>query len=253
MQVEEYQRLFELEDRYWWFVSRRRLALRLLKRAEVRRGQILDAACGTGAVTEQLAGVAKTVGVDISDHAFRFIKERTGKANWGRVELVKGDVQALPLQSDLFDAAVSLDTLEHVPDDRAAAAELFRALKPGGRLVVNVPAFRWLYGPHDVALMHHRRYTKAELRELLEGAGFRVELLSYSVFLLFPVVLAVRLLERRRGGGRISLPNVPVWMNRLLIKIMDYEGWLMTKVSLPFGSSVVAVAVKPGSSGPERA
>ncbi|MFW5696980.1 MAG: class I SAM-dependent methyltransferase [Fimbriimonadaceae bacterium] len=247
MQVEEYQRLFELEDNYWWFVSRRRLALRLLKRAGISEGLILDAACGTGAVTEQLADLGKTVGVDISDHAFKFIQERADRGALGQVSLVKGDVQNLPLRGDQFEAAVSLDTLEHVQNDGAGAAELFRTLKPGGRLVVNVPAFRWLFGPHDVALMHHRRYTKAELRRLLEGAGFKVELLSYSVYLLFPVVLAVRLLERRRGGGRISLPNVPGWLNRWLIYIMDYEGWLMTKVSLPFGSSVVAVAVKPES------
>jgi hypothetical protein len=118
-------------------------------------------------------------------------------------------------------------------------------LKPGGVLVLNVPAFRWLWGPHDVALMHQRRYTKGEVRALLEGAGLTVEKLSYSVFLLFPIVVLLRLLDKfKRGPAKVSLPKVSGASNRFLVKLQDMEARWIAASSLPWGSSVVAVARK---------
>lgn len=242
MQAEEYARLFEHEDRYWWFVGRRRLALALLEQAlHGEAGRVLDLGCGTGVVLSELSRKHCAVGLDRSALALEFCGKR------GLRSLVLGDGERLPFDSGAFDAIVALDILEHIPDDLAAFAEAYRVLAPGGVLVLSVPAFRWLWGPHDVALMHQRRYTKAEVEERLRVAGFAVEKLSYSVFALFPAVVMVRLRDKlRRGPARVSLPPVSDWFNRFLVGLQGREAQWTLRRPLPWGSSVVAVGRKPG-------
>ena len=203
--------MYEAEDRYWWFVSRRRLALRMLP-PEREGERWLDLGCGTGAGLAAFSGRAEVTGLDFSPEALGLARER------GDFRLVQGDAQSLPFADGAFDAVVTLDMMEHVPDDAAVAREVFRCLAPGGRLLVNVPAFPWLWGPHDVALMHHRRYRRDDLRRVLEGAGFTVERISYSMFALFPLVAAQRL-GARLGPGRpvVTMPRVPDAVNRALI------------------------------------
>lgn len=239
MQTEEYARMRSLEDHYWWFVSRRRLALRLAERFAPEAERTLDVGCGSGAVLAELSERGSAVGLDLSPLALKFSAER------GLHHLVRGDAERLPFRSEVFDRVVSLDTVEHVLGDQRALCEIARVLRPRGVVVLNVPAFRWLWGPHDVALMHQRRYTRAGVRELLTRAGFRIELLSFSVFFLFPIVVLVRILERRRRGpARVSLPAVPRWLNSLLVGLMALEARLLSRVPLPWGSSIVAVARK---------
>ena len=239
MQKAEYARMRDLEDHYWWFVSRRRLALSMLKRFSAP-GPALDVGCGTGAVLSELQKSGEAVGVDLSGTALEYAAER------GLANLVKADAQALPFATGAFQSIVSLDTLEHVPDDKAAAREIARVLRPGGVAVINVPAFRWLWGPHDVALMHCRRYTRKELVQLLEGAGLRIEKASYGVFFLFPVVLVIRLADRLgRRKPEVVLPPVPDWFNRVLTSLMSLEERAIPSLGLPWGSSVVAIARKP--------
>jgi SAM-dependent methyltransferase len=240
MQTEEYDRLRAAEDTYWWFVSRRALAFRLLRMHAAGRRPVLDAGCGTGAFLAML-GDAEAVGLDSSPLALAYTVGR------GVARAVLGDAQRLPFRPGAFGAAVSLDTLEHLPDDRAAVRELLRCLEPGGVLVANVPAYRWLWGPHDVALHHCRRYTRGQVRRLLHEAGFEVVLCNYSVFFLFPLVVVTRVADRfRRGEPSVRLPRVPGWANRFLVGLMAAESWLLCRVPLPWGSSVVAVARKPG-------
>ncbi len=239
MQTEEYARLYHMEDRYWWFVARRRLALRLLDRVAPRGAKALDLGCGAGAVLKALRERGPTIGLDLSDVALSYCRHR------GLDDLVRADARHLPFHDGSFDVVVTLDTVEHIPDDLGALREAARVLKPGGLLVMNVPAFRWLWGPHDVALMHRRRYTRPQVRKLLEEAGFRPERLTYSVFLLFPALVAVRVVEKlKRGPAEASLPPVPAWMNRALVQLMDFEANLIERWALPWGSSVVAVARK---------
>lgn len=240
MQAEEYHRLFACEDRYWWFVARRRLALDWLAWSAPAARRVLDLGCGTGALLSELPAPALGFGLDRFESALGFCRER------GHVRLALADAEALPLAGSCLDAIVALDVIEHVAGDARAAAEAYRVLRPGGVLVLSVPAFAWLWGPHDVALMHHRRYRRAEVRNLLETAGFRVERISYGVFFLFPAVVVMRLLDRLRGGpARVRLPAVPSWLNAALIRLHRAEGWLAWRLSLPWGSSVVAVACKP--------
>lgn len=234
--------MFELEDRYWWFVARRSLALGLLERFGCldRNATLLDIGCGTGVVLDQLQKRSHAIGFDFSEHALDYSGRR------GLPNLVRGDAHALPFANDSVDAVVGLDIFEHLKDDVGAFAEAFRALKPGGTLVLSVPAFMALWGPHDVALMHFRRYRAKEMRDKLRSVGFEVPLLSYSVFLLFPLVAIIRFFEKRKAGpAHASLPTLPAWLNRTLIGLQKFEQKLLSAVPLPWGSSVVAVARKP--------
>lgn len=242
MQTPEYARMRSVEDRYWWFVSRRRLALDLLKAYHAEARQVLDCGCGTGALMSELdeAGY-EPHGLDFSEVAIDFCQQR------GLPNLHHGDAQSMPYSPDGFDAVISLDTLEHIPDDTAAMAEISRILRPGGVLIANVPAYRWLWGPHDVALMHQRRYTRSLLLKRLREAGFTIEWASYGIFFLFPVVLAIRLRDKlRRGPAEVRLPPTSDGLNRFLVGLQEMEGSLSRKIPLPWGSSIAVVARKSG-------
>lgn len=244
MQAEEYSRMYSLEDRYWWFVGRRQLALGILQRqfSNSERPKVLDLGCGTGVVLGELQKWTDPVGLDMSPLALEFCHSR------GIYGVTIGRGEAMPFPDNTFDAVIALDLFEHIEDDMAAYAETIRVLKPGGVLVMSVPAFRWLWGPHDRALMHFRRYRKAELRDKLRGVGFSVEKISYSVFFLFPIVVLIRLFEKmKHGQDHASLPPVPGFVNRFLVWLQSVEAWLMRGTSLPWGSSVVALARKPGN------
>jgi ubiquinone/menaquinone biosynthesis C-methylase UbiE len=244
MNPNEYRKMRELEDHYWWFISRRELALTLLdQNLKGTQSSLLDVGCGTGAVLTELEKRGQAVGIDLSHEALKFSKER------GLNHLVYANAEQLPFQDSQFDAVVSLDTIEHVPDHQSAAAEIYRVLKPGGIFVMNVPAFSWLWGPHDVALMHQRRYTTGKVRELLEIQGFQIQKLSYSVFFLFPAVMLRRLTEKlQKGEAKVKLPQFNPNTNQRLTKLMRIESSIFQSANLPWGSSVVCVAQKPNIS-----
>ncbi len=240
MNPEEYTKMYEVEDTYWWFVGRRRLALHLLRdHAKVDRPLVLDLGCGTGVVLRELASWARPTGLDMSSLALGYCQKRSLD------RLIIGDGAKLPIADRQVDAIIGLDIFEHIEDDAAAFAEAYRVLKPGGILVLSVPAFKSLWGPHDVALMHFRRYRTKEVKDRLMKAGFVVQRASYSVFFLFPIVVVWRLFEKRKKGpAKASLVSVPTWMNSVLIGLQDVETGLLRRTNLPWGSSVIAVARK---------
>ena len=240
MNPAEYDRMFSLEDEYWWFVGRRNLALRLLGTPSSKA--VLDLGCGTGAVLSELRRSLSPVGVDMSQQALAYCRQRGAD----QVLLARGE--HLPLCSSSFSATVALDIFEHIDEDVLALKECFRVLEPGGVLILSVPALRGLWGPHDEALMHFRRYTAREVRKKLENAGFEIHRLSYSVFFLFPIVAIIRFFEKRRKGpAKASLPALPGWANRSLIWLQNCEAAIIQRCPLPWGSSVIAVARKPVS------
>ena len=245
MNPAEYARMHALEDWYWWFVARRAAAAQFLRdhAPPERPLRILDAGCGTGGMLEVLRKwpEVEVTGVDLSPEALRFSHER------GHPRLVGCDLTLLPFRTASFDVVTALDVIEHVPDDARAVSEISRVLRPGGILVASVPAYAFLWGAHDEALHHQRRYDTGQFQKLVHAAGLRVEKQTYLLAALFPVAAAMRLAARGRkpGSAEAGLPRVPRLINQALIHFQAAELAIARRASLPFGLSVLAVARKP--------
>lgn len=234
-----------LEDWYWWFVARRAAAAQFVRdyAPPDRPLRILDAGCGTGAMLDVYRQWPDTIatGADLSPHALGFTHSR------GHNRLVGADLTCLPFKSGSFDVVSALDVVEHVPDDAKAIAEISRVLRPGGILVGSVPAYQFLWGPHDEALHHCRRYTGPQFRDVIQQSGLRVEKLTFLLTLLFPLAVAARLSSRGKKAANAAavLPKVPPWLNRALIGLQGVELGMARATSLPFGLGMLAVARKP--------
>jgi ubiquinone/menaquinone biosynthesis C-methylase UbiE len=246
MNPQEYDRMRQLEDWYWWFVARREAALRFTEDFRPSREplRVLDAGCGTGALLDRLESRpgAEVYGLDFSGQALAYTRQR------GHLHLVQADLTKLPFPDGTFDVITALDVVEHIREDEGALREVNRVLRPGGVLLVSVPAFRFLWGPHDTALQHMRRYTAAEVAGLMRRTGFRVSKLTYLLALLFPAFVAQRLLIRLRPHAenpQAQLVTVGKLMNRFLIRLQSLELAVARRLSLPFGATVFCVAQKP--------
>ena len=174
-------------------------------------------------------------GVDLNPMAIKLA------GRYGKTQI--GDALALAYPADSQDMITTFDLLEHLPDDAAALREWHRVLKNGGYLMVSVPAYQWLFGPHDRALSHYRRYTRPQLVALLRQAGFTIIMSSYLFMFTFPIFVLQRLLARglQRGTGYNPAPPM---INSLLILLGRLEAALIKSISLPFGSSVIVLARK---------
>jgi SAM-dependent methyltransferase len=159
-----------------------------------------------------------------------------------------GDALHLPFPEGTFDLVSALDVFEHLEDDIAGFAEVRRVLRPGGYILAAVPAFRFLWSEHDEALGHRRRYVASEVYQKLNRAGFHVVKATYAVTFVFPAILAFRVwrgLFPNVGRQSASYVMLPRWLNRFLAKLLALESVLMTRMSLPVGTSVFAVGRRP--------
>lgn len=243
MNPAEYERMYRYENHYWWFVSRRELVESLIARLPLSPSPVIvDVGCGTGATAALLQRYGMVVGVDISPLALGWSRLR------GLKNLLLCSAETLPIVSDSVDVIVATDILEHMDDDVAVLREFHRVLKPGGYVVVTVPAYSILWSEHDLALMHRRRYVARTLGRRCRLAGFEVMRLTYALFFLFPLALVMRLLKRRAPQNKepeAQLPPIPNWLNRFLIRFQRFETGLLKHCSFPWGVSVVAVLRKP--------
>jgi SAM-dependent methyltransferase len=225
----------ELEAWHFWFVGRRELVRGLLARHLGPAPQaLLDVGCGTGHLADELLAAGHRV------TALDRLPEALGAARTraGGLGLVRADAGRLPLRAGAFDAVTLLDVLEHV-DDAATLAELRRVLRPGGLLVLTVPAAPWLWSHRDDAAGHRRRYTRRSLSAALAAGGFEpLELGPYQCA-LFPVVAASRLLGRRGPRLRDAEERPPAFVNAALSWVNRREVALGLG-RLPFGSSLAA-------------
>jgi SAM-dependent methyltransferase len=242
----EYRRMFEAEERQWWYAGQRAVALALFEPwARDKRRLLLDAGCGTGFNLVALARFGPTLGIDLSERAIAFCRERGVRA-------VRGSVLRLPFRADAFEAVTSFDVIYHdwVGDDGAAVTEMARVLRPGGALLVRVPALELLRGAHDAEVLTRRRYTLGELRALVEGCGLRVERATYCNSLLFPVLFARRTLDRLLGRHGSDVGFLPPLLERLFRRLMEIEAFCVRHgLRFPIGASAVVLAIKPSTSG----
>jgi SAM-dependent methyltransferase len=248
------QRQYEIqyhktETRHWWFVGRRRVVYDLATRAIANSGcRILEIGCSSGQFMLQLRqqGYENVVGIDISEPAVRLCQE-------SGLPATVMDAQRLDFPDGSFDLITASDVLEHLRDENEALQEWRRVLKPGGRLVVFVPAFMFLWSKHDVANNHYRRYRLHELEQALVENGFVVERGSYWNFSLFLPIAVVRSVKRlfrpkesAEDGGTGDLFVPPAALNRALLAVLRLENWFFIKgANWPFGVSAMAVGRRP--------
>jgi SAM-dependent methyltransferase len=241
MQRDEYATMFRVEQTHWWYGALRRLIFQTLETElpDWRDKEILDAGCGTGAILQGLGNPARNVGIDLAPEAIEFCRQR------GLNNVRQGDICNLPFGNASFDAIICSSVIYHqwVGDVDAALREMHRVLRPGGLLVINVPAFRFLRSAHDDAVMTARRFRKPEIRKLLRAHNFSIQRLTYWTTLLFPLAIVARTL----GGsqmGRDFETTKPSLLQRVFAQIMALELRLLKGASFPFGVALLAAARK---------
>ena len=250
MDTAEFDKMFEVEETNWWYRGRRHLVTKWVKRHFERQGRplrILDIACATGMSFRFLSQYGDIRGIDISEETIRLCKQR------GIDRIVRCDAMKLPFRDGSFDVILALDALEHFPDDRLAIREIRRVARPDALVLVTVPAFMFLWSPHDVAYHHFRRYTRGELgRKLREGGLSPRKLSYYSMSVLAPVFAMRKLRQAKRKEGEAAHSDffleLPRPLEAMLYGVMRAEIGLMDAVSLPFGVSLFCAAGSDGTS-----
>ncbi|HET7817501.1 MAG TPA: class I SAM-dependent methyltransferase [Sphingomicrobium sp.] len=242
MDAQVYERMAELDGEHWWFVARRDILKSVIERVvrPPRDARILEVGCGTGHNLAMLSSFGRVEATEMDKSARALAAKRLGR---DVEDAALPDLSAWPEAH--FDLVALLDVLEHVPDDTSALEAIRERLKPGGKLLVTVPANKWMWSAHDVAHHHHRRYRKSELARLARDCGFAVDLLSPFNTLLFPLVAAARAAGKVTGreAADDALPPRPV--NALLKALFGLEAGLIGRVPMPFGVSLVAVLRRP--------
>jgi len=241
MQQHTYSIMRRVEGAHWWFVGRRRIIERFLEqicaKLKTDRPHILDVGCGTGANLEMLARFGDAEGVDVSPEALTFCRER------GLDNVRQGEAERLPFADDSFDLITALDVVEHLDDDAAGLREMRRVLRPGGRALLFVPAFMFLWGVQDDVSNHRRRYTRSSLKKLVQESGLVVERATYANITFFAPILLGRLFMRITGLRPASENNINVSvLNGVLGRILGAEAGLLAKANLPLGVSAICVA-----------
>jgi SAM-dependent methyltransferase len=237
----EYEVMHALELRHWWFRGRRRLLINLLRGvagAGSKRLRILDYGCGTGGNTSAYGSFGDVVGIEPDSTAVQ-LAHRRGGARYCRTTGTD-----LPFREGSFDVVMASDVLEHIEHDGKGILEIARVLRPGGSVILSVPAHGWLFSQHDTALQHFRRYSKRAVRDLLERNRLLVRRLSYWNAALFPLVCIQRLIGKRRRTGQPRSDAVlpPPLLNEALTGLLAVESVLVSRLVLPWGVSLVAVA-----------
>jgi SAM-dependent methyltransferase len=237
-----FDRMAELDQDHWWFEARRRILKRLIERVvqPTKKARILEVGCGTGHNLSMLKGFGRVEASELDRSARSLANKRLP----GKVKSAKlPDLSMFARNS--YDLIALLDVLEHVLDDLASLRAIHMRLKPGGALLLTVPANAWMWSAHDAAHHHFRRYSRNQLEELFLRAGLEVQLLSYFNTLLFPLVAAARAVGKitRKESADDKLPSAPV--NALLNAIFGFEAGLIGRVPMPFGVSLVAIVRRP--------
>ena len=244
MQQHTYAIMNRVEDSHWWYVGRRAILESFLEtitqslNSEAQSPKILDVGCGTGGNLEMLKRFGAAEGVDVSDDALEFCQSKG-------LTVHKGLAEELPFADESFDVVTALDVIEHLDDDIAGLREMFRILKKGGKTLIFVPAFMWLWGVQDDVSNHRIRYTKKQITERLEKAGFEIERATYANWTFFAPILGGRTLMKLTGIKPESENNVNVSaLNGVFGKLFGAERFWLKRANFPFGVSVVIVAKK---------
>ena len=239
-----FEKLIGYETGHFWFESRNKLISWAMQKYFGATGQFLEVGCGTGFV---LSGLQNSVpglalsGSEIFNEGLKFIRQRIPGAS-----VYQMDIMRIPF-ADEFDVAGAFDVLEHIPDDTGALRQMWRAVKPGGGILLTVPQHPALWSAFDVAAHHQRRYTRKELTQKAEQAGFEVQLVTSFVFFPLPLMMLTRARNREISAEYNVFAEFEVQplLNRLLLLVLSVERFLIRLgISLPLGGSLLLVAIK---------
>jgi len=234
-----YDRMAELDGRHWWYRARRDILADLIERriALPADAHILEIGCGTGHNLEMLARFGRVDGIEIDEAARAIASGRLGHM------VMDSPLPELPgVEDRTYDLVAILDVLEHVEQDREALASIARKLRPGGKLLITVPAFPWMWSAHDEVNHHKRRYTRGTLRKVIGDAGLELEMMSWFNSLLFPLAAAARLAGRLTGKQDSDDKMPPAPVNALFEAVFGLERYALGRVPFPPGVSLVAIA-----------
>ncbi len=231
----------KLEKNHFWFRARRDVILKLMGGLD-KKSEILDIGCSVGSLIEFLSGegYSNLYGIDVSENAVSACKKK------GLKNVFVMDASRMKFPDKKFDVVIASDIVEHIDDHDSVIGEFRRVLKPGGRLMVFVPAFKLLWTDGDDVSNHHRRYTKKTLSDLLEKNGMHAERISYWNFSLFVPFLGFKLLKSA-GLKKNEYPihELNPTVNKIALGVLKLENRLVySGTNFPFGVSVFAVAKK---------
>lgn len=240
MEQQVYSQMATIQGEHWWFVARRRILAAVLRRyVRLPDGaSLLEAGCGMGGNLAMLAGFGQVSAFEPDAGARRIVGRESGlQIREGRLP------DEVPFDAEAFDLVAALDVLEHVEEDSASLASLRNKLRPGGWLVITVPAFSFLWSAHDRIHHHKRRYRKAQLVRLASEAGLTPVKVTYFNTLLFPVIAMVRLVKGLLRIDKADSEAMPGnLVNRLLTALFASERHLLGRVWLPAGVSILMIA-----------
>jgi len=243
------------EDSHWWFASRTRALNAVIEPLLPQKPdfRLLDVGCGAGNMIHHLSRYGKVKGLEIDERPVKVAREERGYD----VDLFDVTGQ-MPFDDNSFDAVTALDVIEHNEDDVAILTDSYRVLKPGGHMIITVPAFMWLWSHNDDINAHVRRYTAQELKQKLTQTGFEVSRITYNNFFVFPLAAALILLRRSSKSEpelashhldeeeyQVEMEPASPTVNTALTQVGKVEASLIRYVNLPFGTSLIAVGQKP--------
>ncbi len=243
MEPEAYLEMAETETSHWWFTGRRVILQQLLHSLQLpERPKILEIGCGTGGNLDLLSQFGHTSGMEFNETARRIALKKTNN----RYTIKAGQCpDTIPFAKQSFDVICLFDVLEHIRDDKGTLIAISKLLKKNGTILVTVPAYQWLWGPHDDVVHHKRRYSRPMLRQTIRDAGLSTIKISYFNTILFPLAVLFRLkdkLSARQTATGTQIPPAPI--NTILKLIFTSERFLLKHFSLPFGLSLFCIAHK---------
>ena len=247
MRSDTYEAMAKHEDSHWWYVARREILATVIKTFNLpENAQILEAGAGTGGNTKMLKQFGQVTVLEPNENAQKYLQEKTGLP-----VIVCSLPDITPLAEKKFDLIVLFDVLEHIENDVEALESLKKLLTPEGKIFITVPAFPFLWGEHDKVHYHFRRYVKPTLNQVCSQANMNIIQMGYFNTFLFPVIAAIRLLQKTLGKGGTDQDKIPSpFVNKILCIIFSAEKAFVKRGGFPFGVSLFSV-IKPNSTNTE--